>query len=116
MKKLFMTLLLGICCLGNASDKIYIDEDEFKQGQDAFYVHMGNNVWIHTNSVHRDETGLFTYESSVARSVKLVSGYECAYEKKWRCPYCYNYWPIGTACQNADCPSKYKIAKLNVKK
>lgn len=116
MKKLIVSLLLGVCCIGNASDKVYIDEDELKHGQDAFYVHMGHNVWIHTDCVHRDERGLFTYECNISRSAKGLPGFECAYEKRWKCPYCYNYWPIGTPCQNSECPSKYKAMKLNDKK
>jgi hypothetical protein len=90
------------------AEKIYIDEEELKQGQDAFYIHLGENVWIHTNCVHRDGTGLFAYEFSLARS---LNGNQCTYEKKWKCPYCYNYWPIGTPCQNKDCPSKYGKGK-----
>jgi len=104
-KKLFLSIFLFLSIAGYAAEKIYIDEDEFKTGQDAFYMHLGHNVWVHTNCVHRDQTGLYTYECSISKSMK---GYQCAYEKTWKCPYCYNYWPIGTPCQNKDCPSRYK--------
>ena len=88
------------------TDKFYLDEEEMKSSDDAFYIHLGNNVWIHTNSINKDKKGLYTYRASIARS--MVQGKMAAYEKKWKCPYCYSYWPIGTPCQNKDCPSKYK--------
>lgn len=89
----------------HADDKMYVDEDEMKSSHDAFHIHLGHNVWIQTNQLHRDKRGLFTYRASIAKSMKNAS---YGYEKKWKCPYCYNYWPIGTPCQNKDCPSKYK--------
>ncbi len=87
-------------------DKVYIDEEEMKSNEDAFYIHLGNNVWVHTNSVNKDKRGTYTYRASIARS--MIQGKMASYEKKWKCPYCYSYWPIGTPCQNKDCPSKYK--------
>lgn len=87
-------------------DKMYVDDEEMKTGSDAFYVHLGHNVWIQTNTVHRDKTGLYTYRACIARS--MVKSHNCAYQKSWKCPYCYSYWPVGTPCQNKDCPSKYK--------
>jgi hypothetical protein len=47
-------------------------------------------------------TGMFTYERDVLKDSNKE------YEKRWKCPYCNRYWKIGQACQNADCPSKYK--------
>lgn len=86
-------------------DKLYIDEDEMKSGDEAFYVHLGNNVWIYTNSVNKDQKGLFIYRASIARNIERnMSGFE----KKWKCPYCFNFWPMGQACGNKDCPSKYR--------
>ncbi len=107
MNKLILATLLAISTLSFASDKIYIDEENFKSNGDAFYIHQGGNVWIHTDTVHRDSSGLYTFDSHIVRSMrcKAVGGYE----KKWRCPYCYSYWPVGTKCQNADCPSKYNM-------
>jgi hypothetical protein len=84
-------------------DKLYIDEEEMKSSPDAFYIHLGNNLWVHTNAVNKDTRGTYTYRASIARSM-VTAGYE----KTWRCPYCYHYWPVGTPCQNKDCPSKYK--------
>lgn len=90
-------------------EKMYIDDDEFtsKTEGDAFHIHIGNNVWLVTNTVHRDSTGLFAYECNLSRSLN-TKGISMEYEKKWKCPYCYNYWPIGKPCGNANCPSKYK--------
>ena len=89
------------------SDKLYIDEEEMKSNTDAFYIHLGHNVWVHTNSVNKDKKGLYTYRASIARSMN-IKGVQCAYERTWKCPYCFNHWPIGTPCQNKDCPSRYK--------
>jgi len=87
-------------------DKMYIDEEEMKSNEDAFHIHLGGNVWIQTNSVNKDKKGLYTYRAAIARSMN--GGKIAAYEKKWKCPYCYSYWPIGQPCGNKDCPSKYK--------
>ena len=84
--------------------KMYIDEDEFTTKGDAFHVHIAHNVWLVTHTVHRDASGLFAYESDMKRSDGIVT----EYERRWKCPYCYQYWPIGTACQNEECPSRYK--------
>ena len=108
---LFSLLCSGFCdgAAFVAKYKIYIDEDTFKANTkgDEFYIHVGNNVWLVTHSIHRDHTGMFTYEENLAKSVgDLNDKYE--YEKKWKCPYCDRYWPIGKPCNNQDCPSKYK--------
>lgn len=118
IKKKALLCLLALTTVGsisaagvNVDEKFYIDEDEFRtRGElgDAFHIHIGNNVWLCTNTVHRDSTGLFTYECNIARSMQSGAPYKMAYEKKWKCPYCYNYWPIGSPCGNKDCPSKYK--------
>lgn len=88
-------------------DKMYIDDEEFSAQTtgDAFHIHIGNNVWLVTHSVHRDARGLFAYECNLSKS---MNGVQMAYEKQWKCPYCYNYWPIGKPCGNKDCPSRYK--------
>lgn len=104
MKKLIIlfTMILGCMFPLDASEKMYIDENELSMKGDAFHIHIGHNIWLVTNSVHRDCTGLYAFKRN------LVSDMHMEYEKKWRCPYCYHYWPLGTACQNRDCPSKYK--------
>lgn len=116
MKKRLMKLLLlssfmlsGLCygSVFQSQDRIYLDSDDFNSNEesDEFHIHIGENVWLVTNTIHRDSTGIFAFDSSVRRSIKDSKR---EYERKWKCPYCYNYWPIGTACQKVDCPSKYK--------
>lgn len=100
-------MVLGTFSALNASEKIYIDEEELNTSQDAFHIHIGNNVWIETNTVHRDKTGLYTYENNILSSTDKNTQ-QFGYQKTWKCPYCYNYWPIGTPCQNPSCPSKYR--------
>jgi hypothetical protein len=86
-------------------DRMYIDENEFsvKVEADSFYIHVGDNEWIGTHSVHRDEKGLFTYESQIIKCDASTS-----YEKKWRCPYCYRFSSMGMACENKECPSHFR--------
>lgn len=57
---------------------------------ERIYTHIGYNVWTEENIIDKDSPGLYVYE------------------KCWKCPYCFRFWPIGVACQNPDCPSKYK--------
>lgn len=100
--KLIIALMLAVSTL-SASERMYIDEKEFDHRDCEYHIHTGENIWIETKAVHMNGTGLFTYERDVIRS-KLSS----EYIKKWKCPYCHSYWPEGTACQNAKCPSKYR--------
>jgi hypothetical protein len=86
-------------------DKMYLNEDEVKTSYDRFHIHIGENVWIETNALNRDQFGLFTFNSNIA-SIEN-SPLNAEYVKKWRCPHCNKYWPIGIRCQNTDCPSKY---------
>lgn len=104
MKKI-LSLLLIACSLSAFTfpEKLYIDSKEMDTSNDRFRIHLGHNEWVECNSMFRDETGLFTTEASIIRS-----GAKCEYQRTWKCPYCYNYWPIGTPCQNSGCPSKYK--------
>jgi hypothetical protein len=90
-------------------EKIYIDQNEFSfSDQDNdFHIHSQNNIWLLTKIVHKDNSGLFTYESDLNTEWNELEG-KMAYQKEWKCPYCYKFWPIGKPCQNPDCPSKYK--------
>ncbi len=107
---MLLTCFSGLSAAGlHIKDKMYIDADSFKantQG-DEFYIHVGNNVWLVTHSINRDATGMFAYEANLSKSL-AGPGYKMEYERKWKCPYCYNYWPIGKPCGNPDCPSKYR--------
>ncbi len=101
------SIFLSAACNYTSSGKVYIDVDEFSASTsgDEFYIHQGNNVWLTTHTIHRDATGMFTYENSL---LKYNSFKGADYDKKWKCPYCYQYWPLGKACGNPECPSTYK--------
>jgi hypothetical protein len=79
--------------------RVYIDE--FTHQEDSFYAHLGENIWVPTQHLACDDTGIFTYKRSIYQLDKEIT-------KKWKCPYCHRLWPVGVACQNPDCPSKYK--------
>lgn len=110
MKRILLAAILCISSFCQASEvecvaqRVYMATEELDMENDAFMIHIGGNEWIETNMMYRDATGLYTYDNQIKTSV--VNRAE--YEKKWRCPYCYNYWPEGKACGNAKCPSKYK--------
>jgi hypothetical protein len=106
MKLLNIIILFALSISSiNASEKIYIDDDTLEHKHDCFHIHQGHNIWLETKTVHRDGTGMFIFESSLLRSKSLAS----EYQKTWKCPYCFMYWPLGTACQNKECPSKYRF-------
>jgi hypothetical protein len=112
MIKIIMTLSTfcimssGYLSASMLSERLYIDQQEFTFDHDCFHIHIGENVWLETDTVHRDSSGLYTLESNILRS---QSGVNMEYERKWKCPYCNKYWPIGQACGDKDCPSKYKF-------
>lgn len=84
-------------------ERIYFDPDDFPMGEESFHIHVGNNQWIQTTTVHRDMSGFFTYSADVY----CVPG-SISYEKHWKCPYCNLYWPWGSPCGNPQCPGKFK--------
>jgi hypothetical protein len=96
MKKL---LLLALICTAtlSASSQIYIDSADLDIREDTFFIHTGENMWVETHSVYTDDHGLYYVENKKAKQMV----------KKWKCPYCFSYWPVGQRCQNAQCPSKY---------
>lgn len=110
MKKIICSLLflaaLTPLSAFDASDKIYIDSKEMDMSEDRFKIHIGHNTWIETFSVSRDERGLFTFETNI---VKSLTGTQITYRNEWKCPYCFNWWPMGKGCQNAQCPSKFPV-------
>ncbi len=109
MKKLFVTLLFltALAPLCAFEDRLYIDSSELNMQDDRFRIHMGNNTWIETTSVVRDDTGLYTLESNI---VKAIKDSKVTYHNAWKCPYCFNWWPMGKGCQNPQCPSKFPSA------
>ncbi len=94
-------ILTNLCC----EDKFYIDCDELNTSHDAFHIHLGHNIWVQTSAVYKDDQGFYALESNISR---LGGKYNNEYERKWKCPYCHYYWPIGRPCGNKDCPSRFK--------
>lgn len=113
--KLIATLLISLpltsLCAFDAKEKIYIDSKEMDMSQDRFKIHVGHNEWIETTSLTRDEMGLYTLEANIIRPANATSG---EYVRQWKCPYCFNWWPMGRSCKNPNCPSKFPEA-LKVK-
>lgn len=89
-----------------ATEKFYIDEKELCFEKDTFHIHIGENVWIQTNTLHKDETGTFVYDYDLLKILDQETEM-LEYQKTWKCPYCYNYWPLRISCQKIDCSSKY---------
>lgn len=83
-----------------AGERMYVNSDDVDASEDAFMIHVGENLWIEAGALYRDATGLYTCRED-------IKGNQAAYEKKWRCPYCNRYYSIGQRCSNPDCPSKY---------
>lgn len=105
-------ILLSLIFLSTASaleleDKMYINENQLKSSYDRFHIHLGENVWIETTALNRDEQGLFTFETNIITEANSKS-FNDEYVKKWQCPYCHKFWPYGSACQNTGCPSRFK--------
>jgi hypothetical protein len=96
---------LALLSFINAEDKFYIDYESLNTSQDAFHIHLGHNIWVQTNAVYKDDQGFYALESSLSRA---IGKYNNEIERKWKCPYCYHYWPIGRPCGNKDCPSRFK--------
>ncbi len=107
MRTLFYFTAAFLSCITSmsATDKMYIDTKELNYDYNTFRIHVGENNWIQTPTVHRDETGLYTFESDILKDIYKP---KMGYEKTWKCPYCFRYWPIGKSCQNSECPSKYR--------
>lgn len=110
----FMLMCNSLSALSafDMGEKVYIDSKEMDMSRDRFKIHVGHNKWIETTSVSRDNRGLYTLESNIIRST-LNSQSE--YEQEWRCPYCFNWWPMGKRCKNDKCPSTFTEASMRAK-
>jgi len=108
LKIIYTLLMLFVCTSMHASEKMYFDELDLNVNvdDDFFYIHTSGNVWLETSTIHRDKTGAFTYVNSISKRASIENSMQ--FEKKWKCPYCFRLYPIGTPCSYKDCPSKYK--------
>ena len=103
----FCACFLCISCYGNAtSERIYVDKEDINSTDNFFHIHIGHNLWIQNHTLHRDPSGMYTFESDIAHGWDIET-MQLAYEKTWKCPYCHHFWPLKQRCQNPDCPSKY---------
>lgn len=93
--------LSSLSAYNSSEKKFYVDSEELNYKNDKFYIHQGGNMWVSADTVHTDDRGVYVYETDLSVS---AAG---EFVKKWKCPYCHEYWPIGTSCQNPDCPSTY---------
>lgn len=103
MKKLILSLI-AISSICQASEKVYIDENDLDSSKQYFRIHVGHNNWLKTGTMHSDNNGLYTFENDIFKE----GDKESQYVQQWKCPYCYTYNDMGKACSNANCPSKFK--------
>lgn len=106
--KSFLYLVLGICLVVTSvygtTEKIYIDEQELDMECAEIRIHIGDNTWIQTSTLHNDQYGIYTLENEIIQEKEITHK---TYQRTWKCPYCYRHWPIGEKCGNKECPSKY---------
>ena len=96
------------CCSLSAfsvPDRYYIDSEELDCSGTRFRIHTGHNMWIETEALYSDNTGLYTMESQILRHTTNDGRVE--YVRQWKCPYCHCLWDEGKSCGNPDCPSRY---------
>ncbi len=77
--------------------KLYFETNNLEIAENVIYIHLENN-WFETNVIRTDQQGFYIFENDITDS-----GIER--EKKWKCPYCNYWWPIGQKCQNPKCPT-----------
>lgn len=105
IKAILASLMLISCAYASdTTDRVYIDEKELEIGEDCFYIHTGENMWIKTQALTRDATGLYIMETMS----ELDCPNEAGYVRHWKCPYCNYYWEEGKPCTNPKCPRLYK--------
>jgi hypothetical protein len=90
----FFSVMCIDCIANESSDLSYSQQfeniGEIQTDGYNFYFHQGNNVW---SSMKYDDLD------------PIPPGLSFGYEKKWRCPYCYYWWPYGQKCANPACPT-----------
>ena len=77
--------------------KMYFDENDLEISESVFFIHLEDKL-IETNAIRTDRHGFYIFEDDIASC-------KTEHEKKWKCPYCYRWSPVGKKCQNPECPS-----------
>jgi hypothetical protein len=108
MKKIICALLFlsVLSPLGavEIDERMYVDTKDLDMSQGQIHFHTGHNIWLEAMSLLSDERGLYILESSLTRK---LGSWPAEHKKQWQCPYCHNFWPMKTPCQNKDCPSTF---------
>lgn len=95
---------LSTACVSDSSTstyqaKLYFNTNDLEIADNVIYIHL-ENTWIETKVIRTDQEGLYIFENDITDS---SVGRER--EQRWKCPYCYSWWPIGQKCKNPDCPT-----------
>lgn len=77
--------------------KLYFNSNDLEISDNVIYIHLENNL-IETSVIRTDQQGFYIFEND-------ITNYAFEREKKWKCPYCHHWWPIGQRCQNPECPT-----------
>lgn len=94
----FSSTCLSATHLNNSYQaKLYFSSNNLEIYDSAIYIHLENTL-IETNVIRTDQNGLYVLECDITK-------YEAEKERKWKCPYCHHWWPIGQKCQNSECPT-----------
>jgi len=80
-------------------EKLYFDTNDLEIGDNLMYIHLEDN-WIATNVIRTDQQGFYIFGNDITDC-----GITGEREKKWKCPYCNHWWPMGQKCQNPKCPT-----------
>ncbi len=79
------------------SEKLYVDSKNVEITDNGIYIHLENHL-IETSVIRTDQHGFYIFENDITKCAVEI-------EKKWKCPYCFFWWPIGLKCQNEECPT-----------
>ncbi len=99
----FILVMMTSSCAQASQDVIFFDIDQMTTQGTSFYLPMDGNEWLESRAIHSGTYGFFAYSYEITTLPGSAS-----FAKEWKCPYCNRFWPWGTPCQNANCPSKFK--------
>jgi hypothetical protein len=96
----FSPAILPAANVKSHSKKVYIDTNDLEVGDKVIYIHFDDNIFK-TNVLRTDEQGFYVYEDDLM----IARGTSSLIDTRWRCPYCFKWWPKGERCQNPECPT-----------